>query len=88
MSDKIIFKLTKSFTFGSEEITELTLLEPTAKDLYNLGKDQDFKSMFEFACNCANEPVKKLEKMNAKDALRFVQVASDFLADGQAIGPI
>lgn len=84
---KIPFVLNHPFQFGEEIVTELSLREPTAKDMYDF-KGQDFESMFKFACNCADEVPKKLEKMHAKDAVRFVAVVSDFLADGQETGAI
>lgn len=89
MTDNIVFKLEKPFQFGSEEVSEIKLHEPTAKDLMSVKlKDADFKEMFEFACSCADEPVKKLEKMAASDAIKFVQVVSDFLESGRETGKI
>lgn len=85
----VTVQLSKPILVENEEIAELTLREPTVKDL--LAQDKvagDMARMVLMVGQLANLPKSSVEQLTAKDFTRTASKVADFLDDGPATGVI
>lgn len=85
------FNLTKSIKHGEEELMELDLREPTAKDIKKLGFPIDLKGgdlrtsvIHGYICDLAAIPPSVVDQISAKDFLGLVAVITGFFGESQA----
>lgn len=83
----VTITLCKPIQVEGEALSELTLREPTVKDLLAqdkiTGETAQMAAMLEAL---ADIPRSAVLQISAKDFVRCVQVVSDFLDDGQPTG--
>lgn len=85
--EPIKFKLNKPFMFGSEEISELSIREPKAKDLKKFpAQPKSAGDIFDFAVSLTDQNPISLAEMSLEDSMRLVEVLYDFLPDSLKIG--
>jgi hypothetical protein len=81
-------KLRKPTTWienGSEtRVTEVTLREPTAQDLWDFvfGENKSVGQLLEIASRISDYPPPFFQKIGAKDAIDICDAVSDFLISG------
>ena len=81
------FKLSEPVTHGSEEILELDVREPRAKDLRKFpAQAKTLGEMLDFAAHLCGQPPSVIDQLTLEDAMGLFEVIMDFLPDSLKIG--
>lgn len=81
-----VLKLKYPFTVGEEQVTELTINRPTAKDLRTNTASNPMSASFELLCGLANVPMSTIDKMDGGDAIAALEIVGGFLQTSQPTG--
>jgi len=83
---EVIVKLEYHVEWGSEMIEEITLRRPLAGDIEHLSDKPTMKELLIVASKCSQHPPALIKRIDAKDALKLVEVIGDFLGSGLETG--
>lgn len=80
-------QLSQPILVENEEVTELTLREPTVKDMRAVGKiEDDMEQSIDMIGRLSGLAPSSLDQVKARDFVRLSAVVADFLDDGQETG--
>jgi hypothetical protein len=83
----VIVQLSKPIQAHGEEVTELTIREPTVKDLRAVSKiTNEMDSNLRLAELLTGLPTSSMDQVTTKDYACIQKVIGDFLDDGQETG--
>lgn len=77
--EPIVVPLKYIATFGSEEISEITLRPPTGKDVMGMSIPPTVQELVTLASKLSGHPRKVFEDMDSEDALMVAGEAGKFL---------
>ena len=87
MPDPIIVPLSRPIDVIDQHFTELTVREPTGRDLMQAGDPTErFTFLARIGAGCAGLPIEAVEKMPARDVLALTAAVTSFLEDTPQTG--
>lgn len=84
--NKVKIELTEPVKHGKNEITELELREPRAKDMRKVSLSPTMGEMLDIAATISNNPPSVIDQLCIKDTMKVVEVIGDFLGDSPQTG--
>ncbi|WP_251976715.1 phage tail assembly protein [Salinicola avicenniae] len=83
---EIVIKLQEPIQHGSEEIRELVIRRPKARDFRRLPMEPAMGDMLNLAGDLAGQPPSVIDELDVADMLAVVQEVGKFMPDGPATG--
>jgi hypothetical protein len=84
--EPVILKLKYPFSVGSEEITELKVRAPKAKDIRKLPANPDTGDILNLAGKLCGLPPSVIDELSMPDTSELLGVVGNFMQPGQETG--
>lgn len=86
MAEPKTLKLQEPVKQGSEEIFELTIRPPKAKDLRKLPERPATGDLLDLAARITGQPPSVIDELGMADTMALLDIVGDFMEPGQKTG--
>lgn len=84
--EPVVLKLGEPIRQGSEEITELKIRKPKAKDFRTLPMEPSMGDILNLAGRLCGQPPSVIDELGMEDTLKLMDIVGNFIEPGQPTG--
>ncbi len=84
--ERVVLKLSKPISVGSETIENLEFREMVAKDIRGMKLPPSTDDLLNLGGKLCGQPPSVIDKLPARDTMRMLEIVGNFMGDGPATG--
>lgn len=81
-----VLKLKEAIKFGSEDISELTIRAPKAKDIRGLPAQPNTGDILNLAAKLCGQTPSVIDELGMEDTVELLEIVGNFMAPGRVTG--